>query len=160
MRKEGGRLIIEPAAPKSLLALLATLPPVEEDFAPIADLPPGESNSDALFARYQHPFRPCPPPQLEQAGTPIGGNGLLIATHAKALGFTVVTDNEREFARVEGLACENCRRGAHGRSFPSPSSRHVRTVGEHEKPAAARHFSAYSNPMNPLKSAKTTPNAL
>ncbi len=39
MRKEGGRLIIEPAAPRSLLALLATLPAVEDDFAPIADLP-------------------------------------------------------------------------------------------------------------------------
>lgn len=42
MRKEGARLIIEPAAPKSLLALLTTLPALEEDFAPIADLPPGE----------------------------------------------------------------------------------------------------------------------
>ena len=45
--------------------------------------------------------------QLEQAGTPIGGNDLLIAAHAKALGYTMVTDNEREFVRVEGLSCEN-----------------------------------------------------
>ncbi len=50
--------------------------------------------------------------QLEQAGTPIGGNDLLIAAHAKALGCTVVTDNEREFRRVEGLACENWLRGS------------------------------------------------
>lgn len=50
--------------------------------------------------------------QLEQAGTPIGGNDLLIAAHAKALGYTVVTDNEREFGRVDGLACENWLRGS------------------------------------------------
>jgi antitoxin VapB len=39
MRKEGDRLIIEPAQPRSLLALLATLEPIEEDFAEITDLP-------------------------------------------------------------------------------------------------------------------------
>ena len=37
MRKEGERLIIEAAPPKSLLALLATLEPLSEDFAPITD---------------------------------------------------------------------------------------------------------------------------
>ena len=40
IRKEGDRLIIEPAPPKSLLALLATLAPLEEDFPPIPDLVP------------------------------------------------------------------------------------------------------------------------
>jgi antitoxin VapB len=40
MRKEGERLIIEPAPPTSLLALLATLPPLDEEFPPIADAPP------------------------------------------------------------------------------------------------------------------------
>jgi antitoxin VapB len=39
MRKEGDRLIIEPAPPKSLLAVLATLAPLDEDFPPIPDLP-------------------------------------------------------------------------------------------------------------------------
>lgn len=39
MRKEGERLIIEPIPPQSLLALLATLDPIEEDFGPIDDLP-------------------------------------------------------------------------------------------------------------------------
>ena len=39
IRKEGDRLIIEPAAPRSLLALLATLPALDEDFWPIDDLP-------------------------------------------------------------------------------------------------------------------------
>jgi antitoxin VapB len=38
MRKEGERLIIEPAAPRSLLALLGTLPALDEDFAPIPEL--------------------------------------------------------------------------------------------------------------------------
>jgi antitoxin VapB len=40
MRKEGGRLIIEPTPPKSLLALLATLTPLDEDFPPIPDSAP------------------------------------------------------------------------------------------------------------------------
>lgn len=39
MRKEGNRLIIEPAPSKSLLAVLATLTPLEEDFPSISDLP-------------------------------------------------------------------------------------------------------------------------
>jgi len=40
MRKEGSQLIIEPAPSKSLLALLATLAPLREDFPPNSDLPP------------------------------------------------------------------------------------------------------------------------
>jgi antitoxin VapB len=40
MRKEGDRLIIELAPPKSLLAVLARLAPIEEDFPPIVDPPP------------------------------------------------------------------------------------------------------------------------
>ncbi|MBW3655886.1 MAG: AbrB/MazE/SpoVT family DNA-binding domain-containing protein [Gemmatimonadetes bacterium] len=39
LRKEGERLIIEPAPPRSLLALLATLEPIEEAFPPIPELP-------------------------------------------------------------------------------------------------------------------------
>ena len=39
MRKVGNRLIIEPALPKSLLAVLATLQPLREDFPPISDVP-------------------------------------------------------------------------------------------------------------------------
>jgi tRNA(fMet)-specific endonuclease VapC len=45
--------------------------------------------------------------KLEAAGTPIGGNDLLIATHALSLGLTLVTDNEREFGYVQGLNIEN-----------------------------------------------------
>lgn len=40
MRKEGPRLIIEPTPPRSLVALLATLKPIAEDFPPIRELPP------------------------------------------------------------------------------------------------------------------------
>jgi tRNA(fMet)-specific endonuclease VapC len=45
--------------------------------------------------------------QLEQAGRPIGGNDLLIAAQALALGYTIITDNEKEFAHVEDLRREN-----------------------------------------------------
>lgn len=44
---------------------------------------------------------------LERRGTPIGGNDLLIAAHALALGCTLVTDDDAEFARVPGLRCAN-----------------------------------------------------
>jgi antitoxin VapB len=40
MRKEGERLIIEPASAKSLLALLAELGPLDEEFPPIVDAAP------------------------------------------------------------------------------------------------------------------------
>ena len=45
--------------------------------------------------------------QLELAGTPIGGNDLIIAAQAVTLDLTLVSDNEREFARVAGLRIEN-----------------------------------------------------
>lgn len=45
--------------------------------------------------------------RLERAGTPIDGNDLLIAAQALTLGHTIVTDNEREFARIEELPREN-----------------------------------------------------
>ncbi len=40
MRKDGEKLILQPAPPKSLLALLATLKPLEEDFPAIPDHAP------------------------------------------------------------------------------------------------------------------------
>jgi antitoxin VapB len=39
IRKEGERLVIEPAPPRSLLAVLATLGPIEDEFPPIEELP-------------------------------------------------------------------------------------------------------------------------
>lgn len=38
MRKDGERLIIEPCPPQSLLAVLASLEPLDEDFPPIPEL--------------------------------------------------------------------------------------------------------------------------
>jgi tRNA(fMet)-specific endonuclease VapC len=46
---------------------------------------------------------------LEARGSPIGANDMLIAAHALALGVILVTDNLREFERVEGLEIESWR---------------------------------------------------
>jgi tRNA(fMet)-specific endonuclease VapC len=45
--------------------------------------------------------------RLEAVGSPIGANDMLIAAHALAMDCILVTDNEREFARVNGLKIEN-----------------------------------------------------
>ncbi|HEX7761598.1 MAG TPA: type II toxin-antitoxin system VapC family toxin [Caulobacteraceae bacterium] len=58
-----------------------------------------EEPSDAAYALLRM--------QLETAGTPIGGNDMLIAAHAIALAAAVVTNNEREFSRVGGLTVVN-----------------------------------------------------
>ena len=58
-----------------------------------------EAPTDALYGELRA--------QFERTGRPIGANDLLIAAHALALGHTVVTDNEREFARIDGLQVEN-----------------------------------------------------
>lgn len=44
---------------------------------------------------------------LERKGLMIGNNDLWIAAHAKASALTLVTNNVREFARVEGLDLQN-----------------------------------------------------
>lgn len=44
---------------------------------------------------------------LEKKGTPIGTLDIMIAGHAKSMGLTVVTNNEKEFSRVENLDIEN-----------------------------------------------------
>ena len=174
LRKEGERLIIEPAPPRSLLALLAELEPIDDDFSAIgrprtraggavtykflldtniiSDLvrrPQGRV-ADAIAAEGEAkvatsiivaaelrfgaaksgsrklarqldtilsvlPILPFEIPaelryaevraRLERAGTPIGGNDLLIAAHALALDLVLVTANVREFKRVKGLRC-------------------------------------------------------
>ncbi len=63
------------------------------------DVLPFEAPADAAYGLLRS--------RLEQTGTPIGGNDLLIAAQAVALGYIIVTDNEREFARVQGLRHEN-----------------------------------------------------
>lgn len=58
-----------------------------------------EQPADALYGELRT--------RLERRGHAIGANDLLIAAHALALGHIVVTDNEREFSRVQGLRIEN-----------------------------------------------------
>jgi len=44
---------------------------------------------------------------LERKGRVIGANDLLIASHALSENLILVTDNVREFGRIEDLTCEN-----------------------------------------------------
>ena len=44
---------------------------------------------------------------LQRKGTPIGTMDMLIAAHAKTEGLILVTNNTREFERVQGLKLEN-----------------------------------------------------
>ena len=45
--------------------------------------------------------------ELERRGTPIGPYDLMISGHARSEGLVLVTNNTREFGRVEGLRLEN-----------------------------------------------------
>jgi tRNA(fMet)-specific endonuclease VapC len=45
--------------------------------------------------------------ELEREGSVIGAYDMLIAAHALTLGATLVTNNVREFSRVQGLRLEN-----------------------------------------------------
>ncbi len=45
--------------------------------------------------------------KLQSLGTPIGANDLWIACHALAQGCVLVTNNLREFGRIDGLPQEN-----------------------------------------------------
>jgi tRNA(fMet)-specific endonuclease VapC len=58
---------------------------------------------DADVGRYYGRLRS----ELENRGVPIGAYDLMIAAHALSLGLTLVTNNVREFARVEGLRLDN-----------------------------------------------------
>lgn len=58
-----------------------------------------ESPADEVYAESRA--------KLEGMGRSIGANDLLIAAHGLATGCVVVTDNESEFCRVEGLTVEN-----------------------------------------------------
>jgi tRNA(fMet)-specific endonuclease VapC len=60
---------------------------------------PFEPPADAVYASLRA--------GLEEMGRPIGANDMLIAAHALALGCTIVTDNEQEFARARDLLREN-----------------------------------------------------
>jgi tRNA(fMet)-specific endonuclease VapC len=70
-----------------------------EEILRAIDVLPLQSPADATYGLLRA--------QLEQTGKMIGANDLLIAAQALTLGHVLVTDNEREFRRVEGLECEN-----------------------------------------------------
>jgi len=63
------------------------------------EVPPLDASVSAAYAQLRS--------RLEKQGTPIGANDLWIAAHALVLGATLVTDNVREFSRVDGLTVEN-----------------------------------------------------
>jgi len=44
---------------------------------------------------------------LQKRGTPIGSLDMLIGAHAKSAGLTLVTNNTREFGRIDGLDIED-----------------------------------------------------
>lgn len=44
---------------------------------------------------------------LEKDGTPVGGMDMLIAAHARSCNATLVTNNRREFDRIEHLMLES-----------------------------------------------------
>ena len=45
--------------------------------------------------------------ELAKQGTPIGPYDQMIAGHARSLGLVLVSNNEKEFARVPGIRLEN-----------------------------------------------------
>ena len=63
------------------------------------DVQPFEAPADVTYGRLRT--------RLERAGTPIGSNDLLIAAQTLTLGYTIVTGNEAEFARIDELPQEN-----------------------------------------------------
>lgn len=63
------------------------------------DVLPFEAPADIVYGKLRA--------RLEQAGRPIGGNDLLIASQVIALGHAIVTINEREFAQIDNLPREN-----------------------------------------------------
>lgn len=63
------------------------------------DILPLETPADVYYGRLRA--------ELERRGQLIGPNDLLIAAQALTHGHVLVTDNVREFGKVEGLAVEN-----------------------------------------------------
>ena len=77
-----------------------------------------EKNRQTLI-KFLAPFEICPLSEqaaahygdirahLERSGKLIGAMDLLIAAHARSLSLTIVTNNLKEFDRVQGLRTEN-----------------------------------------------------
>ncbi|EGY01046.1 nitrogen regulatory protein NtrR [Nitrospirillum viridazoti Y2] len=86
-------------AKKGLPALTARV----ESALEMLDVLPFEAPADEFYGQLRA--------RLEGMGQPIGANDMLIAAQCLALDYILVTDNEREFARIEGLRVENWLRG-------------------------------------------------
>jgi tRNA(fMet)-specific endonuclease VapC len=71
---------------------------VDLTLAPYLCLPFDLAAADE-FAQFRH--------HLEKLGTPIGPYDMQIAAIARAAGYTVVTHNTSEFARVPGILLED-----------------------------------------------------
>lgn len=80
------------AAPEKNLAVV-------EGFAARLDV----LDYDALAAEHTGQLRA----ELAKAGTPIGPYDQMIAGHARSRGLTVITNNLREFQRIQGLRVED-----------------------------------------------------
>ncbi len=70
-----------------------------EDVLDVLEVIPFESPAEIRYGSIRA--------ELVRTGNLVGGNDILIAAHALALGYTLVTDNEREFSRVANLPIEN-----------------------------------------------------
>ena len=70
-----------------------------DEFIDSVDVRPFEAPADAFYGVLRA--------RLETTGSVIGAVDLFIAAHALALDRILVTDNEREFGRIEGLTVEN-----------------------------------------------------
>lgn len=70
-----------------------------EAFCLNLDILPFDADASVDYGQIRH--------SLVRRGQPVGANDLLIAAHARSVGATLVTNNEREFGRVAGLKVEN-----------------------------------------------------
>ena len=86
-KRGSARLLVQLEAVLEVMQVLAIEPPMDE-----------------VYGRVRT--------RLERSGTPIGANDLWIAAQALSLDCTLVTDNQREFFRVDGLQLENWRHDA------------------------------------------------
>lgn len=73
--------------------------PIVESFAARLAVLPFEEKAAAHYGQIRA--------DLERRGEPIGPYDLMIAGHARSEGLVLVTDNTREFKRVDGLRLEN-----------------------------------------------------
>ena len=76
---------------RNLLALL--------HFRAALEILPFDDHAASAYGELRH--------SLQRVGTPMGPLDMLIAAHAVSLKTILVTNNEREFRRVEQLAVEN-----------------------------------------------------